>query len=294
MKIAVTGATGFVGRLICAVARGRGHEVIRLSRGPQGDRRWDPMTHPAPLEGADAVIHLAGEPLTEGRWTRAKLDRIRRSRVIGTRNLVAGLRFARPRVLLSASAVGVYGDRGEEELTEGSPAGDGFLAGVCRDWEAEAKAAGIRTVLVRTATVLGPGGALAKMRGPFRLGLGGTLGDGRQWMSWIHREDLADLYFHALNHPEITGPIVAASPNPVRSADFTRTLARVLDRPALFPIPRWGLRLVFGRVATVLTASQRCHPTKALETGFRFSYPTLDAALLEAVNSFQARVEKVA
>jgi len=249
---------------------------------------------PAPLTGAEAVIHLSGESLAEGRWTRSKMERIRNSRVIGTRNLVAGIRAAGPRVLVSASAVGYYGDRGEEELTEESGPGEGFLADVCTQWEREAQASGIRTVLMRTATVLGPGGAVARMKGPFRMGLGGTIGGGHQWMSWIHREDLVDLYLHAIRTAELSGPLIAASPNPVRSEQFTHTLARG-PRPAVaVPIPRWGLRIAFGRVASVLTASQKCTPAKALASNFRFSYPTLDAALLEAVQSLRTLEERVA
>jgi uncharacterized protein (TIGR01777 family) len=294
MMIAVTGAGGFVGRLLCDIAGGRGHQVIRLGRGLSGDRRWDPMKGPAPLAGAEAVIHLAGESLAEGRWTRAKMERIRDSRVIGTRNLVAGIRAAGPSVLVSASAVGYYGDRGVEELTEESGPGEGFLAEVCSQWEAEAQASGIRTVLMRTATVLGPGGAVARMKGPFRMGLGGTIGGGHQWMSWIHREDLVDLYLHAIRTVELSGPVIAASPNPVRSGEFTHALARILDRPSLFPIPRWGLRLAFGRVSSVLTASQKCMPAKALASNFRYSYPALDAALLDAVQSLRILEEWVA
>lgn len=294
MKIAVTGATGFVGRKLCDVARGRGHQVIRLSRGLTGERRWDPMKGPAPLSGADAVIHLAGEPLVEGRWTAAKMDRIRDSRIVGTRNLVAGIRAAKPRVLVSASAIGYYGDRGEEELTEESAPGEDFLARVCRDWEEEASRSGVRTVLMRTSMVLGPGGAVARLRGPFRMGVGGRIGTGRQWLSWIHREDLVDLYLHAIETAGLVGPFLAASPNPVRNAQFTHTLARVLDRPSVVPMPKWGLRIAFGKVASVLTSSQRCRPARALEGNFRFSYPTLDAALLESVQSLRSRDERVA
>lgn len=294
MRIAVTGATGFVGRMLCDAARSRGHQVIRLSRGGNGDRRWDPMSGPAPLSGADAVIHLAGEPIADHRWTSAKMDRIQESRVIGTRNLVEGIRAARPHVLVSASAIGYYGDRGEEELTEESGPGGDFLANVCRDWEAEALQSGIRTVLMRTATVLGPGGAVGRMIGPFKMGLGGRIGNGRQWMSWIHREDLVDLYLHAIHTPDLEGPLLAASPNPVRNEQFTHTLAGVLDRPSVIPMPVWGLRIAFGRVATVLTASQRCRPLRAPETGYRYSYPTLDAALTEVVQSLRTRDERVA
>jgi uncharacterized protein (TIGR01777 family) len=295
MIIAITGATGFVGRAICESAERAGHMVLRLSRSGQTERRWNPMTEPAPVHGADAVVHLAGENLADGRWTREKMVRIRESRVTGTRNLVAGILRTDlpPQVLVSASAIGIYGDRGEEELLEDSEPGYDFLAQVCQDWEAEASSSGIRTVLMRTATVIGPGGALARMLGPFRMGFGGRIGAGQQWMSWIHRQDLADLYLHALTHMELMGPVIAASPNSVRNEHFTRSLAGVLDTPAVLRIPRWGLRLAFGKVANVLLASQRCRPSRALASGFQFQYPNLETALLEAIAMRRAE-EKVA
>jgi uncharacterized protein (TIGR01777 family) len=295
MIIAVTGATGFVGRRLCETAELAGHRVFRLSRSGQTDRRWNPLTEPAPVRGADAVIHLAGENIADGRWTRAKMARIRESRIQGTRNLVAGILRADPppEVLVSASALGYYGDRGEEELIEDSAPGDGFLSDVCQAWEAEARRSGIRTVLLRTGTVIGPGGALARLLGPFRKGLGGKIATGRQWMSWIHRQDLVDLYLHALTRTELVGPVIAASPNPVRNEHFTRSLAGILDAPAFLGIPRWGLRLAFGKVASVLTASQRCRPTRALASEFKFQYPNLETALLEAIATRRAE-ERVA
>ncbi|HLY09501.1 MAG TPA: TIGR01777 family oxidoreductase [Planctomycetota bacterium] len=294
MRLAVTGARGFVGQQLVHVARARGWEVLRLSRGPDGDRRWDPMKEPAPLDDVDAVIHLAGESLLGGRWTRAKMNRIRNSRSVGTRNLVLGLRSSPARVLVAASAVGYYGDRGEEELTEESGPGEDFLSRVCIDGEREALASGIRTVILRTGTVLGPGGALRKMLGPFRLGLGGKLGSGRQWMSWIHRADLIDLYLHALSHSDLSGPVLATSPMPVRNQAFTRLLARTVARPALLRIPTWALRLAYGKVASVLLSSQKCLPLRAVNSGFRFRYPTLDGALWEAVATLLTRVERAA
>ncbi len=269
MKIAVTGAGGFVGRRLREVARSRGHEVAAVSRRADGFE---------PVEGADAVIHLAGEPVAEGRWTRAKMARIRDSRVLGTRSLVAGLRGAR--VLVSASAIGYYGDRGDEELTEDSAAGNDFLAGVCRDWEAEALKSGLRTACVRIGIVLGPGGgALSKMRTPFKLGLGGRLASGRQWMSWVHRDDLVDLLLHAAERDAVSGPLLATSPNPVTNLEFTKTLGRVLGRWTILPMPRWQMRLVFGKVAEVLAGSQRCRPARTLESGFAFRHPDLEPAL---------------
>jgi uncharacterized protein len=294
MIIAITGATGFVGRRLAETAQEQGHDVLRLSRSGIGGRQWDPISEPAPLEGAEAVVHLAGESLTGGRWTRSKMARIRSSRIVGTRHLLEGIRAARPRVLVSASAIGYYGDRGDEELTEDSTPGMDFLATVCSAWESEARHSGIRTVLLRTAMVLGPGGALEKMVPPFAKGLGGTLGSGRQWMSWIHRDDLVDLYLFALTHDTLSGPVVASSPQPVRNVEFTRTLAQVVERPAIFRVPRWGARLAFGKVASVLLSSQKCLPVRALKAGFRFTYPDLENALREAVGEFRTRRDQVA
>lgn len=284
MKIAVTGASGFVGRRFCEMARAKGHEIVTLGRS-SGDRLWDPTIGPAPLEGTDAVVHLAGEPVAEGRWTRAKMTRIRESRVLGTRNLVLGIRAAGPRVLACASAIGYYGDRGDEELTEESPPGGDFLAGVSRDWEGEARTSGIRTVCIRTGIVLGPGGgALSKMLTPFKLGLGGRLGSGQQWMSWIHRDDLVDLYLRAIENDSWSGPIVATAPHPVTNLEFTRTLGRMLGRWTILPMTRWQIRALFGKVADVLCASQRCHPKRALESGFVFRHPELEPALREILD----------
>ncbi len=278
MRIAVTGASGFVGSRLCEVARARGHSVLSLGRA-SGDRTWDPMSGPAPLQDTDAVIHLAGDPVASGRWTKAKMARIRDSRVVGTRNLVAGIRAAKPRVLVCASATGYYGDRGEEELLEESASGNDFLAGVCREWEAEARTSGIRTVCVRIGIVLGPGGALEKMSLPFKLGLGGRLGSGRQWMSWIHRDDLVDLFLHAAEKESVSGALLGTSPGPVTNLEFTKALGRVLGRWTILPMPGWQLRLVFGRVAEVLCGSQRCKPVRTMASGFPFKHPDLEPAL---------------
>ena len=296
MKALVTGGTGFVGRQLLELLDrptvlsrdvSRGQRAVGQSAGRVVG--WDPQAGPPPteaFEGVDVIFHLAGESVAEGRWTSAQKARIRESRVVGTQNLVAGIARAepRPRVLVSASAVGYYGDRGEEELTEASAPGDDFLADVCVEWERAARVAeqhGVRVVLARTGIVLGQGGALAKMLTPFKLGAGGPLGNGRQWMPWIHVADLARLYLHAADTTSIQGPMNAVGPHPVRNYEFTKALGRALHRPAFMPAPYLGLRLVFGEFAKVLFASQRVIPQVAIDTGFHFEYPQIAAALAE-------------
>ena len=294
MQALVTGGTGFVGRQLLGLldrpvvlSRDAGRAQRALGSAAGRVIGWDPLAGPPPAEafdGIDVVFHLAGESVAEGRWTAAQKARIRDSRVIGTRNLVSGIARAeaRPRVLVSASAVGYYGDRGDEELTESSSPGNDFLAEVCQAWEREAVAAeshGLRVVLARTGIVLGKGGALAKMLTPFKLGAGGPLGNGKQWMPWIHVADLARLYLHASDTSAIRGPMNAVGPNPVRNSEFTKALGRAVHRPAFMPAPYLGLRLVFGEFAKVLFASQRVIPQVAIETGFRFDYPRIDEAL---------------
>lgn len=283
MRITLTGATGFLGRQLTEALRGEGHELRILSRripGEPGFYAWDPPAGPPPpesLEGAGAVIHLAGEPVAQ-RWTKAARERIRRSRVDGTRNLVETLsRLAvRPEVLVSASAMGYYGSRGDEVLTEDSPAGRGFLPEVCREWEAAADAAaelGIRVVKLRLGVVLGKGGgALAKMLPAFRAGAGGPLADGKQWMSWIHVEDAVRLMAWSAGQSSVRGALNAVSPNPIQNKDFTKALGGVLRRPAVFPVPQAALQLLFGEMAEILTGSQRAEPRVALAAGFRFRH----------------------
>ena len=297
MKALVTGATGFVGpRLLRMLDKpivlSRNPERARASIGSLAERiiRWDPLQGPPSPEafaGVDTVLHLAGESVAEGRWTAAQKQKIRDSRVVGTRHLVQGIGQAEkpPAVLVSASAVGYYGNRGEEELTETAPPARDFLADVCVEWEREALVAeqfGTRVVTARTGIVLGSGGgALGKMLLPFQLGAGGPLGNGRQWMPWIHVADLARLYVHAAETASIHGAMNSVAPQPVRNSEFTKALARQLHRPAFMPAPYFGLRLLFGEFAKVLFASQRVIPQVALDTGFVFQYPEIAAALRE-------------
>ena len=299
MKALVTGATGLIGRQLL---RSIENPVV-LSRRPGEARRllgsveaqlWEPESEPAPsdaLRGTEVVFNFAGEPVSEGRWTDEKKRRIRASRVVGTRNLVAGLALlkSRPRVLVSASAVGYYGDRGDEELDERSAAGHGFLAEVCADWEREAMAAsqlGIRVVCVRIGIVLAPGGgALTRMLTPFRMGVGGRLGSGRQWMPWIHIKDVAGIMLHAGRNNAIYGPMNAVAPHPVTNADFTRALAHAVHRPALLPVPRAALRLALGELSEILIASQRVFPRVAEHTSYAFEHSDLGGALDDVMTS---------
>jgi uncharacterized protein (TIGR01777 family) len=240
------------------------------------------------LREADAVIHLAGEPVAQ-RWTAAAKQRIRESRVAGTRHLVQGLADLshRPQTLICASAIGYYGSRGDEVLRETAPPGNDYLAQVCQAWENEAQAAmplGMRVVRIRIGVVLDPrGGALQRMLPPFRLGVGGRLGDGKQWMSWIHLQDLAALFQFALDHP-VTGALNGVSPNPVINSEFTRELARAVHRPALLPTPSLALQALFGEMSQVLLASQRVVPAAAETAGFQFRFPQLAPALADLLH----------
>jgi len=293
MKVTVTGASGFIGRRLVRRLLEANHSVHLLVRSPRAGlgaipwSLWDALAGDPPaasLEGAEAVIHLAGEPIAQ-RWTPVVKDRILRSRVEGTRRLIqalAGLE-QRPHVLVCASAVGFYGSRGDEVLTEESPPGSGFLSQVCMGWEKAANAAaelGIRVVSLRFGVVLGTeGGALARMLPPFRWGLGGRVGSGAQWMSWIHVDDLVELVCFLLEQPQFSGVANATAPNPVRNAEFTATLAGVLRRPALVPVPALALKALFGEMAEILLGSQRVLPRAAESAGFRFRYAHLEAAL---------------
>ena len=297
MKITISGASGLIGRRLLKILVNEGHSIEVLSRHagtnmPGGVRVsvWDPAKSAPPaasLSESDAVIHLAGEPVAQ-RWTGEAKRRIRESRVNGTRNLVSALEKLprRPEVLVCASAVGYYGSRGDEVLSESAAPGNDYLADVCVAWENEARAAeafGMRVVNVRTGVVLdGRGGALQKMLPPFKMGVGGKLASGRQWMSWIHLEDLAALYRFALTNP-LRGPLNGVAPNPVTNADFTKELARTLKRPAIFPVPGFALKLLFGEMSEILLASQRALPKQAEAAGFQFRFPQLAPALADVL-----------
>ncbi|HVX11127.1 MAG TPA: TIGR01777 family oxidoreductase [Pirellulales bacterium] len=291
MRALVTGATGFIGKHLL----GRLEKPVVLTRNPDHLGRpvgevysWDPMSGPPPdaaLHDVDVVFHLAGEPVATGRWTAAKRRRIRESRSVGTANLVRGLQSVAgpPRVLVSSSAIGYYGNRGDELLDENAQSGSDFLAEVCREWEAAASVArqyGIHVVNPRTGIVLGRGGgSLDKMLLPFKLGMGAQLGNGRQWMSWIHVDDMVGLLLHAATHDTVTGPMNAVAPHPVTNREFTQSLAQAVQRPAFMRMPGLILKLLAGEFAEVLLASQRVVPQVALDTGYTFRYADLPAAL---------------
>ncbi|HEY6337875.1 MAG TPA: TIGR01777 family oxidoreductase [Candidatus Sulfotelmatobacter sp.] len=289
-KILVSGASGLIGAALLRVLRGSGYSVMCLVRRPansDAEIAWRPdqPISPEAVSGFDAVIHLAGESIV-GRWTAAKKQRIRESRVMGTRNLAHALASAprKPQVFVSSSAIGYYGDRGEEILTEESSPGAGFLAEVCREWEAATEAAakaGIRTVQIRTGVVLSAaGGALAKMLPPFKLGLGGILGNGRQWMSWIDIQDMVDAIQHIVKTDALRGPVNMIAPAPVSNLEFTKTLAGALKRPAIFPMPAFMVKLAFGEMGeTVLLGSQRVEPAKLAAGGYQFTFRDLRTSL---------------
>ena len=298
--IVVTGATGFIGTALLRRLT-TDAQVVALTRDPDTARALLPASctlaawnahepvSPAILRGATAIVHLAGEPVAGGRWTDARKQTILDSRARSTRALVESIaalpRGERPRVLVSASAVGLYGDRGDALLDESSSAGLGFLAHVCRAWETAARGAeelGVRTVMLRLGVVLSPeGGAMARMLPPFRFGLGGRLGSGQQWMSWIHRDDAVRLIAFALADERVNGPLNAVAPEPLRNVDFTKALGRALGRPTLIPVPALGLRLMLGEMAGVMLDSQRVRPTKAHDLGFHFERATIAEALAD-------------
>lgn len=302
MKALITGGTGFVGSRAREELASRGYDVVVLSRrkseGPTAGRangravsfaRWvgaGDEIPPEALQGASCIVNLAGEPIGDGRWTRKKKARIFESRVATTRALVDAIekQAERPKVLISGSAVGYYGPRGDEEITESDRHGGDFLASVCRAWEAEASRAedlGVRVVILRIGVVLGRGGALERMLIPYRLYLGGPLGAGEQWFSWIHLDDLARLIAFAAESEYLRGPVNATSPNPLKMRQFSKALGKALGKPSWLPVPGFALRLAFGEMAEMLLTGQRVLPKKALEAGYEFLYPTIEGALGE-------------
>ena len=292
MHVLMTGSHGLIGSALMPVLGDGGHQVRRLLRtesDESGTTSWDPEAGtfaPGAFAGIDAVVHLAGESIASGRWTTARKSSIRDSRVIGTRNLctaLAGLETP-PRVLVAASAIGFYGDRGDELLDESAPLGSGFLPDVCQEWEdavAPARAQGIRVVHLRTGVVLSPrGGALAQMLPPFKLGAGGVLGSGNQYMSWVALDDMLGVVLYALTDTSVSGPVNAVAARAVTNREFTKTLGKVLHRPTIFPVPAFAVRLLFGEMGdALLLASTRVAPTRLNEAGFEFAYPDLEGAL---------------
>jgi len=305
MRITLTGATGLIGVRLVRALRDRGDELTVLSRNPSAAAArlgveavgWDPTAGPAPeaaLAGRDAVLHLAGEPVAQ-RWNADVKRRIRDSRELGTRHLVDGIAALqqRPRVLVSSSAVGYYGAHGDERVPESTPPGGDFLAEVCVAWEREALRAqelGLRVALVRTGVVLdADGGALAKMLLPFRLGLGGPVAGGGQYMPWIHVDDLVALYLAALDGDDWQGPLNASAPEPVTNAAFSKALGRALRRPAVAPVPGFAVKLLYGDMAAIVTEGQRAVPERPLALGFTFTHPDLDEALRDVLRSERPR-----
>jgi uncharacterized protein (TIGR01777 family) len=302
-RVTLTGATGLIGQRLVSRLRIAGTEVTILSRDPDRAREtlgevqafaWDPIAEIAPaaaLEGRDAVVHLAGETVAQ-RWSASAKQAIRESRVAGTGNLVAGLAAladsVRPRALVSASATGYYGAHGIEPLDEESPPGEDFLAEVCEAWEEEAERAselGMRVVRVRTGVVLDrDGGALEKMLPPFRLGVGGPVAGGRQFIPWIHSEDLLGIYLAAIENDDWSGPLNATAPMPVSNRDFSRALGRALHRPALLPVPGLALKAMYGEMADIVTEGARVMPARVLMLGYQFRHPDLDEALASALS----------
>jgi uncharacterized protein len=300
MRVLVTGATGFVGKVLVRQLLAEGDEVVVFTRNiakaaiTLGSKckyvQWSDTNTLPPLEafeGVDGIINLMGEGIADKKWTVDQKKKIYNSRIDGTARLVESIAKLeqKPKVLVSTSAVGIYGNRGEEEITEDSKLGDDFLAHVCKDWETEARKAeahGVRVALLRVGVVLGRnGGALAKMLPIFKLGGGGPLGTGKQFMSWIHVEDLAAMYITALKNSHIKGPLNGTAPYPATNKEFSYALGKVLKRPAFMPAPSFAIKAVFGEMATVVLDGQRVLPNKIKDEKFRYRYPTLDMALKE-------------
>jgi uncharacterized protein (TIGR01777 family) len=304
MRVVITGATGTIGSAVARALRARGDEAVALSRDARRGaeklgagidvREWPDPTRDAPtaaLAGADAVVNLLGEPL-EQRWTAEAKRRMRDSRVLGTRALVDALKALppeqRPRTLVSQSAVGYYGPTGDRPLDEDAPAGDDFLAGLVKEWEAEAAAAAemMRVVRTRSGVVLAPqGGALAKMLPFFRLGIGGPVAGGRQYVSWIHLDDAAAALLRCLDDEELEGAVNVTSPEPVTNAELSRALGRALHRPAVLPVPGFAVRILYGEMAQIVTTGQRVLPARIQRAGFEYRHPRIDAALSAALGA---------
>ena len=297
MKILITGASGLVGKELQKSFAEKGYEMLLASRSePKDDNhiQWtidEGFAEPEKLEGVDVVVHLAGENVSGGiRWTDEKKKAIRDSRVLGTRNVVDAISKLKkkPHTFIASSAIGFYGERGDEEVTESSAAGDNFLAGVCKEWEAEsrrAEDAGIRTVLLRTGIVLSKdGGALGTMLTPFKLGVGGVVGSGKQWMSWISMDDEIAIINYAIENENIRGAVNAVAPNPVTNEEFTKTLGEVLYRPTFIPLPEFAVSMIFGEMGdALLLASTKVMPKRLEDAGFEFKFPNLKEAVENAI-----------
>ena len=296
MKVLITGASGLIGKELQKSFEQKGYEMLLASRSePKDDKhvQWsidEGFTDPDKLEGIDVVVHLAGENVSGLRWTDEKKKAIRDSRILGTRNVVDAISKLKhkPKTFIASSAIGFYGERGDEEVTESSAAGDNFLAGVCREWEAEsrrAEDAGIRTVLLRTGIVLSKdGGSLSTMLLPFKLGVGGVVGSGKQWMSWISLDDQIAAINFLIDNENVRGAVNLVGPNPVTNHDFTKTLGDVLYRPTFLPLPEFAVSMIFGEMGdALLLASTKVMPKRLEDVGFEFKYPNLKPAIEHAV-----------
>ena len=292
MHVVITGASGLIGGALVGQLRQRGVSVTAVSRNPRAHSAlsgvnwtsWDGLTDA--VSGAAGVVHLAGEGIVDQRWNQARKEALRDSRIDTTRRVVAAIQEAgeKPSVLISASAIGYYGSQVERESTEAAPAGDDFLAQLCVDWEAESQGAEVRTVNARLGIVMSTeGGALPQLLFPFKLGLGGPIGRGRAWWSWIHIDDAVGVILHALENAQVEGAINLTAPNPVRNREFSSALGRALGRPALMPVPPLALKVMLGEGASVLLASQRILPTRTLDLGYRFKFTEIDTALQDLV-----------
>jgi uncharacterized protein (TIGR01777 family) len=311
MRVFVAGGSGMVGSRLVRALHQRGNQVVLLTRRPEAVRETlgpsctvvagDPV-QPGPwaeaVDDCDAVVNLTGENLFNRRWNEDFKKRLRDSRVLSTRHVVEALArkprtaSGAPKTLVNASAIGYYGPRGDEELTEESPPGDDFLARMCVEWEQAARAAegqGVRVAVVRIGVVLGrDAGAIPKMLTPFKMGVGGPIGSGSQWLSWVHHADIVGILLLALDNPAAQGPVNGTAPQPVTNRDFARALGRALHRPAFLPTPGFGLKLLMGEVAEMLTTGQRVLPAKALALGYKFKFPDLDAALADVLHGAAA------